>query len=351
MMDSDGKILNFLRLQTGLAAGAEVSLTAALIDQKRPVFIIGADPRCDLQLNDSQVAPAHAAVVYKEGQFFIRPQFPKLSVLVNNKPIKGDTALKQGDSIQIGETHLGFGQERDSAETPRQQASNERTLEQSQQPHPVELVMSQLAEANLTVSDVVSLAVGAAVLPPDERKKQDYSAKVAEKSIYIPPSMASKQVYYPRSAETQKQTNPLGILFGLITVVALVGMSSFGALQGLFTGPAQTQLNVAYQDGNATMVMFTASWCQYCAQQKPIIGGLKDEYRGDLYVEYVDIDSSANRSLVSQYGAYSIPLTVIFNDEGQVSSTFRGVTDPQTLRQAINDALRESASSPNVVAN
>jgi thioredoxin-like negative regulator of GroEL len=79
------------------------------------------------------------------------------------------------------------------------------------------------------------------------------------------------------------------------------------------------------------------------------VNGLKEQYKGDLYVEYVNIDAAVNRTLTMQYNASSIPLIVIFNDEGEVSAVFRGLTDPQLLSQAIDQALRESATSPNAV--
>lgn len=72
--------------------------------------------------------------------------------------------------------------------------------------------------------------------------------------------------------------------------------------------------------------------------------GLERAYRGDLYVHYINVDDYGSRQLVSEYNATAIPLIVIMNDKGEVSATFRGLTDEATLRQAINKALSESAA-------
>jgi thioredoxin-like negative regulator of GroEL len=75
------------------------------------------------------------------------------------------------------------------------------------------------------------------------------------------------------------------------------------------------------------------------------VNGLAQEYKGDLYVTYIDIDDPANRALVNQYGATAIPLMVVLNDQGEISSVFRGLTLASLLRSAIDQALRESTGS------
>ena len=77
----------------------------------------------------------------------------------------------------------------------------------------------------------------------------------------------------------------------------------------------------------------------------PIVNGLADEYRGDVYVEMVDIENFANRGLVGQYAATAIPLIVIFNDQGEISGKFYGYIGEQALRRAMIIALDESSGN------
>lgn len=72
---------------------------------------------------------------------------------------------------------------------------------------------------------------------------------------------------------------------------------------------------------------------------------LADEYKGDVYVHYIDIDDRRNSRLVNEYGARSIPFIVILNDQGKIIASFRGVTSERLLRDAINTALAASTGA------
>ncbi|MEZ4670421.1 MAG: thioredoxin family protein [Anaerolineae bacterium] len=80
----------------------------------------------------------------------------------------------------------------------------------------------------------------------------------------------------------------------------------------------------------------------YCKQQIPIVNGLARQYRGDVYVQQVDIDDPGNRQLVSTYYVSATPTIVILNDSGEVSARFVGLTSGTTLQQAIEKALSEA---------
>ena len=72
------------------------------------------------------------------------------------------------------------------------------------------------------------------------------------------------------------------------------------------------------------------------------MNGLAQQYRGDVYVQQVDIDDPGNRRIVSTYNVNATPTIVIFNDSGEVSALFVGLTDGGTLRQAVVQALSEA---------
>jgi thioredoxin-like negative regulator of GroEL len=76
---------------------------------------------------------------------------------------------------------------------------------------------------------------------------------------------------------------------------------------------------------------------------------LARDYRGDAYVTYIDIDDPRSSGLVNTYGAYSIPLIVILNDQGEISMQFRGLTPEASLRAAFDAALAESTGSGGTV--
>jgi thioredoxin-like negative regulator of GroEL len=75
------------------------------------------------------------------------------------------------------------------------------------------------------------------------------------------------------------------------------------------------------------------------------VNRLAQDYRGDAYVRYIDIEDSRNNGLVNTYGAYSIPLIVILTDQGEIFTQFRGLTPEANLRAAFDAALAESTGA------
>lgn len=89
------------------ASSNKVSISP-ILDAGKPVFLIGSDARCHLQLIDSALASVHAAVSRKDGDYFIKSQLPNLTMFVNGKAINQTTQLRSGDVVQIGQMSLRF---------------------------------------------------------------------------------------------------------------------------------------------------------------------------------------------------------------------------------------------------
>jgi hypothetical protein len=102
----------------------------------------------------------------------------------------------------------------------------------------------------------------------------------------------------------------------------------------------------AFDDGNATMLMFDAEWCGTdCIHQKEIMRVVANEFRGDVYVNFADVDTPGNEFLLMEYQVSTVPFIVILNDQGEAIGGFAGVTAPANLYQAVAAALRESTGS------
>lgn len=305
--------VSFFVVESGPAVGREIIITDAL--ESQPVFIIGSDARANLRLDDAEAAPAHAIIQRHGNAYQIEPRFGGLTLWVNSQPVKSMKRLEAGDQVQIGSTTLRYVEDR-------------RRL-------PVKIVPAS-AQALATIAPVFS------------QPKPSYGLQpaLASATAVMPVSNVG-EIYFPPSGRSAGEVSMSGIALGLATVLIVVIALAF-SLTGSLGGGVETAAlsRFAFNDGNATVVMFTASWCQYCKQQKPILEGVAQEYKGDVYVQYVDIDDRANAALVSQYGAYSIPLTVVMNDQGATSSQFLGVQQGNTLRQAFDLALDQSTGSP-----
>jgi thioredoxin-like negative regulator of GroEL len=72
---------------------------------------------------------------------------------------------------------------------------------------------------------------------------------------------------------------------------------------------------------------------------------VNDEYRGDVYVRSVNIDVPANQPMVDTYGVAATPTIFILDDNGDVVTQYRGLTDAASLRRGIELALSSSAAN------
>lgn len=195
----------------------EVSVTDVLA--QRPAFIIGSDPRGHLVLNEPGIAPAHALVTTKQGQYFIEPRFPHLEIHVNGKRIKSLAPLYSGDAVQIGGAVLHFGQ-----------AEREYSV-------PLQPVLSPI--------------------PAQPKTKAITPRAVAPVQVQSAP----KEIYFPRQEQLPPSRLP-GFVMGTVTLLILVVVVGFGVVGSGIGGTqaADTDARYAYNDGNITLIMFDADW-------------------------------------------------------------------------------------------
>ncbi|NWG16111.1 MAG: conjugal transfer protein TraF [Chloroflexi bacterium] len=294
----------FLVAEEGLTAGREFSISA-ILDAGRPAFLIGSDSRSHLTVDGADAA--HALIVRRQNAYFIQPRFAGQRVLVNGKAISGPTCLLPGDRVQIGEAALRFEQDEREPEvvTP-----------------PVQPPVPK---------------------PQPARSVVYYPATSAPAAAAFQPSPAPT-VYRPPAAQTGG-ANLLSLFLGMAVILVIIGVVGYGLVSGTNATAPAGEVSFAYNDGNVTLLMFEAEWCAYCPQQKPIVRALADQYRGDVYVEYVDIDVPANSGLVARFGARAVPLIIIINDQGETIATFRGLTSERNLRAGIDQALATSTGT------
>lgn len=283
-------ISGILTFQNGFHFGHEINITA--VTREKPAFIIGSDSRAHLCVNDSGVGISHAAITVQGGEYHIKSTLPGMRVYINGKLVDRAQVLHSGDVIRVGETELRFDiAERDLSDYPH--------------------------------------------MPPSPRVLARSAA----------PAMAAattRGIYYP---VPQNQSiaggNPAVMVIGVAAIIGLIGFMAYMmifnpvAVNTFLTGRPP----IVYSEDAVTVVMFTASWCPYCRQQRPIINGLEREYDGMMRVRYIDIDDTRNRQLVAEYQATSIPLIIIFDNRGEIVVVYRGLTDAQYLVESIDQAI------------
>ena len=86
---------------------------------------------------------------------------------------------------------------------------------------------------------------------------------------------------------------------------------------------------------DVTLIDFHADWCGPCKTQDPIIEELEEEFGDRVTFEFVDVD--AEPDLANEYQVRSIP-TVIVKSEEDIVERFVGVTQRETLEEALREA-------------
>jgi thioredoxin 1 len=87
------------------------------------------------------------------------------------------------------------------------------------------------------------------------------------------------------------------------------------------------------------LLEFSATWCEPCREQKPIVEDLEHKYP-KVDFRYIDVDE--DEALARMYGVNSVPRIFILID-GKIADRFVGLQSRERLVHAIEMALREAA--------
>ena len=204
------------------ADGRQVSINEVLA--LRPAFVIGADPRSDLQLVGEGVASSHAIITRSGVEYRIAPRFPNTVVHLNGNPVRMPARLSSGDSLQLGSVQFTFA-EAEGKSAPAQRGQ----------------------------------VILPAVVPPGFPKPA--MRPVIESAAPLQGALASRgSVYYPR--QEQSGGGMGAVLSGLAVILIVGGVIGYGLFGAAATSVAAGDLTsqFAFKDGNVTVVMFDADW-------------------------------------------------------------------------------------------
>jgi len=98
---SRGKIVGWLINFTGNPDGEDYRIYSG---HNR----IGANPVCDIVINDDTVSGSHAILVYREGRCLIKDDLSRNGTFVNGREITEAHPLQNYDQIRLGNTYLTF---------------------------------------------------------------------------------------------------------------------------------------------------------------------------------------------------------------------------------------------------
>ena len=82
-------------LSAGNSAGKSLPINV-------PQFVIGRDPECNLRPASAMISKRHCAIVVKGGEVFVQDFGSTNGTFINDEQIKGEVAVKDGDSLKLG---------------------------------------------------------------------------------------------------------------------------------------------------------------------------------------------------------------------------------------------------------
>ena len=92
-----------------------------------------------------------------------------------------------------------------------------------------------------------------------------------------------------------------------------------------------------------TLVDFWAPWCAPCLRLSPIIASLAVKYKGQVDFRKLNIDE--NKDLARDLGINSIPLVVLFPNDGRPMRGMMGVQPAEFIDQSIKEYLLPKSTS------
>ena len=126
------------------------------------------------------------------------------------------------------------------------------------------------------------------------------------------------------------------ILFRNLFFQSTYLLKSFGELS---VDPA-----VAFINNKPTFLEFYAEWCEVCKEMAPRISALKEEYEKDINFVFLNVDNKKWDNYLRKFEVNGIPQANLFDRKGNLKFTLIGKQDETTIRNSINQLVREEES-------
>ena len=101
---------------------------------------------------------------------------------------------------------------------------------------------------------------------------------------------------------------------------------------------------IAFKNNKPTFLEFYAEWCEVCKEMAPKVSTLKDEYEKDINFVFLNVDNQKWDNYIRQFSVNGIPQVNLFDEKGNLISTFIGKQEEKTIRRSIDQLSRESKS-------
>ena len=106
-------------------------------------------------------------------------------------------------------------------------------------------------------------------------------------------------------------------------------------------GELSVDPEIAFTNNKPTFLEFYAEWCEVCKEMAPQVSAFKDEYEKDINFVFLNVDNQKWGNYIQKFAVNGIPQVNLFDEKGNLISTFIGKQDEIKIRKSINNLKKE----------
>ena len=146
-------------------------------------------------------------------------------------------------------------------------------------------------------------------------------------------------------SESQEQILKKNLKTILVLILSIVIISML-FLKNLFFkstyllksfGELSVEPEIAFTNNKPTFLEFYAEWCEVCKEMAPQVSAFKDEYEKDINFVFLNVDNQKWGNYIQKFAVNGIPQVNLFDEKGNLISTFIGKQDEIKIRESIKN--------------
>ena len=113
-------------------------------------------------------------------------------------------------------------------------------------------------------------------------------------------------------------------------------------------GESSVDPEIAFKNNKPTFLEFYAEWCEVCKEMAPKIAVLKEEYERDINFVFLNVDNQKWDNYIRKFKVNGIPQVNLFDNKGNLQSTFIGKQEEIKIKNSIDNLKREAKSQEEI---
>ena len=158
-------------------------------------------------------------------------------------------------------------------------------------------------------------------------------------------------------SESQGQILKINSKFILILIISIILISVL-LFRNLFFkstyllksfGELSVEPEIAFTNDKPTFLEFYAEWCEVCKEMAPQVSAFKNEYEKDINFVFLNVDNPKWANYIQKFAVNGIPQINLFDNKGNLISTFIGKQNEIEIRESINNLKKEEKSYEKII--